>query len=299
MNAKEINRFAHVSLHISPKPMQIPECDIWVVMAIITPKQAEDWLDKFNPKNRKVRINRARQFAADMKSKRWYLTHQGIAFDVNGEMVSGQHRLLACIASGMRVHSLVFLNCPEQERRAIDQTYCRTVSDLAQLAHNDRVSSLVVATSRAMAYGWRGQRGRGFTHQEIYEFIERYREPLETVLQAVKKKVRGVTTAPVLAAVARAAVGHQKTSIRKFCELLVDGMATAKCDKPAIQLRNWLLENASQPRGGMEWRSRIYRRTESAVSAYLTGKGDAMVDAKSELFPLAGEKFGEVLKAKR
>lgn len=68
------------------------------VLTQITPYMASQMLEK-NEGNRKLNQTVVRIYAADMKAKKWRLTHQAIAIDEDGKIIDGQHRLYAIIAS--------------------------------------------------------------------------------------------------------------------------------------------------------------------------------------------------------
>lgn len=77
-------------------------------VAVVTPKLASDWLTKNNPNNRSISRAHVARLAADMKTGRWNLTHQGIAFDTDGVLVDGQHRLTAVVESEAAVEMAIF-----------------------------------------------------------------------------------------------------------------------------------------------------------------------------------------------
>ena len=77
----------------------------------VTPELAESWLagtDVCRP----VLNRHVEKFAAEMTAGRWRLTHQGIAFDTEGKLIDGRHRLLAVIRSGATVPMLVVVDEP-------------------------------------------------------------------------------------------------------------------------------------------------------------------------------------------
>lgn len=65
-----------------------------------------------NVGNRPMQNKRVNQYAADMLAGRWILTHQGIAFDCEGNLIDGQHRLQAVVRSGKAVYMVVAYNVP-------------------------------------------------------------------------------------------------------------------------------------------------------------------------------------------
>ena len=60
----------------------------------ITPEIAAKYLEK-NIHNRPIKPSAIRRYALQMKAKQWLISHQGIAFDTEGNLFDGQNRLLA------------------------------------------------------------------------------------------------------------------------------------------------------------------------------------------------------------
>lgn len=58
----------------------------------VTPEMAAKWLEG-NVLNRPLKQAHVDRLAREMAAGRWRLTHQGIAFDVSGCLIDGQHRL--------------------------------------------------------------------------------------------------------------------------------------------------------------------------------------------------------------
>lgn len=73
----------------------------------ISPCMAKKWLENAAVGNRRVDMRTVSRYANDMQSGHWELTHQGIAFDADGHLIDGQHRLRAIIQSGMDVEMQV------------------------------------------------------------------------------------------------------------------------------------------------------------------------------------------------
>jgi hypothetical protein len=60
----------------------------------VTPAIAKQWL-QMNRKNRPVRPSHVEKLRTSFERGEYVQTHQGVAFDVDGELVDGQHRLMA------------------------------------------------------------------------------------------------------------------------------------------------------------------------------------------------------------
>ena len=78
----------------------------------ITPSRAAGLLAA-NTTNRPLSRAVVRSFAEAMRRGDWVVTHQGIAFDVNGVLVDGQHRLAAIIEADLPVAVTVFTDVGE------------------------------------------------------------------------------------------------------------------------------------------------------------------------------------------
>lgn len=73
----------------------------------ISPKKAAEMLEA-NTSNRPLAKATVRWFAEAMRRGDWLVTHQGIAFDTNGALVDGQHRLAAIIEADLPIEMTVF-----------------------------------------------------------------------------------------------------------------------------------------------------------------------------------------------
>lgn len=73
----------------------------------VNPARAAEMLSA-NTSNRTLSRSTVRSFAQGMGRGEWLVTHQGIAFDTNGVLVDGQHRLAAVIEADVPVEMTVF-----------------------------------------------------------------------------------------------------------------------------------------------------------------------------------------------
>ena len=81
--------------------------DHQIKIVTITPERAAIMLES-NRHNRPVSQSRVAKYASDMKAGNWKFTHQGLAFDSEGHLIDGQHRLLAVINSGISLPWYIF-----------------------------------------------------------------------------------------------------------------------------------------------------------------------------------------------
>lgn len=80
-----------------------------IQLVTITPGMAEEML-KRNIANRKVNQANVNRIAADMATGNYRINGETIKISSNGEILDGQHRLLACIKSGVPFKSYIVYN---------------------------------------------------------------------------------------------------------------------------------------------------------------------------------------------
>lgn len=95
----------------------------------ITPDRARHYLTR-NRSNRPIKEVNVRKLKNDLISGNFKLTHQGIAFDWNGNLIDGQHRLMAIAEAGVATKMYVTYNCDPENFKLIDCGSARTSSDV-------------------------------------------------------------------------------------------------------------------------------------------------------------------------
>lgn len=86
-----------------------------------------------NKDNRPIRRGRVLFYIRVMKQGGWMLTHQGIAFCVDGRGLDLQHRLTAIAESGVTVDMMVTEGLPAEAFEAIDQHERRSIADALRM----------------------------------------------------------------------------------------------------------------------------------------------------------------------
>lgn len=110
----------------------------------ITPSRAEHYL-KRNKANRPVKPGNVLKLKNDLQQGNFKLTHQGIAFDWDGNLIDGQHRLLAIIESGVTVSMYVTYNCDPEIFKVIDSGSTRSANDVVKLLGASNYSTVTAA----------------------------------------------------------------------------------------------------------------------------------------------------------
>lgn len=118
----------------------------------ITPEIAREYLMKVDPtiKNRNVNKRYVDLYARDMQAGKWRLTHQGIAFDKDGYLRDGQHRLNAIIKANIPVTMMVSRGLSENSYVGMDTGLKRSASDVLALSEN-HFDNTVIRSSKIIA----------------------------------------------------------------------------------------------------------------------------------------------------
>ncbi|WP_129815099.1 hypothetical protein [Streptomyces albidoflavus] len=94
----------------------------------ITPDNAADFLSR-NSVNRRLDMGQVGNLARIIRRGEWKLTHQGIAFDENDQLLDGQHRLRAVIEANSAVEMYAFYGLPRDTFPVLDIGKRRSASD--------------------------------------------------------------------------------------------------------------------------------------------------------------------------
>ena len=260
----------------------------------ITPKLALAWLEA-NTHNRAIRQHKVDEYARDMGRGDWILTHQGIAFNCNGTLVDGQHRLWAVIESkktipmavshGLAVESQLVIDCPEVRRTAD----FLTLTDIWGV-----VPRLHGAVLKRMMQGASARGGR-LTHTEEAEAYGFHRQAIKFAVDCFSRRAPRLSSAAVFAVIARAYYSaFEKDDIRVFCEMLVTGKTTKRPrDASVIVLRDALIYGLH---GRALPSTEIYRKVQHALETFLENR---VITTRSrlgikphEIFTLPRERHG-------
>jgi hypothetical protein len=266
--------------------------DMYTVQTIVTPEIASKWLEG-NVRNRPIRQRRVEHYADQMKRGWWRLTHQGIAFASDGQLIDGQHRLWAIVEAGISVPMLVTYNLTKLALDAVDGGQPRDAATQSTLAHDSLgyISKDQIATLNVLRFG--ADMSGAPAHfivsaADVFEAFPAYADAIRFAHDALPNR-KLIATAPVRAVLARAFYSHDQSELRTFGAILHSGASGGEeRDGSVITLRNWLLDN----RGNSQTLKRVrYGKTERALMAYLNGEPPItrLFAATREMFPLPSE----------
>lgn len=250
------------------------------VVMLVTPETAADWLDNRNVKNRSKSSVTGRRYARLMEAKRWKCTHQGIAFDREGWLIDGQHRLMAIVATGIPVKLFVIPFVDGMD----DETF-----DVLDSGHRRQAAQLLSgpgANARAAAARYLGVADGSFVGPEYRIAQDIIATSVETadVLEVVKEwpelmawassvgtpnRNAHVPPGPHLAVLAQAERSEHRDRIESWLDGINSGVGLTAQD-PRLLVRNRFTKDR-KTWDSQAGRCSAYRLLVKAWNAHATG----------------------------
>lgn len=175
----------------------------------VTPELARKMLDQNQNNRAHIRWASVSAMAAEMKRGEWKLNHQPIAFDEDGLVLDGQHRLHAIERSGATIELIVCTGAPRDSFNTLDRGIKRSLADLTGI--NPRIAEALRIFCRCFYDD--PQTRNGYVSPARLTEINEIFGPDVRALQEFCPRWRGIfATAPVRAAAAMRAAEAGDTS---------------------------------------------------------------------------------------
>jgi hypothetical protein len=221
----------------------------------ITPVRAAEWLEA-NTTNRPLSRPVVRSFAEAMRRGDWLVTHQGVAFDVNGVLVDGQHRLAAIIEADQPVEMTVFTDVPEGTFDVLDTGKRRNAADVLAIEGEKNSIMLAAMVRTVWLYhnrpdlNWSGG-AAAVTNHQIVQTLEQHSKLRDFL--GVGEQIASATGMIKSAAGAASYLVEQATKrsdLTGWYDGIIEGDGLTKGD-PRLQFRramfNMTRRHAGQP----------------------------------------------------
>lgn len=296
--------------------------DIHSQWMVVSPDMAREWLAAADQRqtatsrnNRNRSVHTVSAYARDMAHHHWVTTHQGIAFDVSGILIDGQHRLAAIVESGVPQIMLVTFDLPPEAKLAIDRGRIRALADQLQIYGDADATHHAVATCHALNVlrGWT-RRDKLSTH-EVAAALDLYRESITRAerLTTHKEKLGPRAYRAALAGAIQANLNDADAQrrIESFAKVVREGIfvPTDWSSNPglantALALRRILTGEAKRSAldGGLmttrEREGMIFASTERAIAAFLNDVALQQIRANAgqdTVFPMPPPDFASLL----
>lgn len=213
-----------------------------IALETITPKRAQEWLDRHNQGNRPLNRRHVSMLASDMGRKQWRLTHEPIAFEVGGRLIDGQHRLSAIVQSGLSQKMYVARDVAEGSQLFIDNGRKRSLADAAafdgELGITRKTESILRAAVDPM-------QACNKTRLDLLGLYREHKDAVDFVVGAFKGCPGAVQAASVMAVMVRAYYGGEYAQARlvDMGKAMREGVCRSAGDKAAACLRDHCLFN--------------------------------------------------------
>jgi hypothetical protein len=240
----------------------------------ITSQVAKKYLAT-NTHNRNLSGSRVDTYATDMLVDKWHLTHQGLAFDTEGVLMDGQHRLNAVILAQeiagdekkISIPMLVTWGVKREAMISIDGMLVRKVGDQLHLFDNLENGRKYESGSRVILYLERREYGGKLSVDMARDIVRRHKQGLEWSIGTCTRNP--VARAPVFGALAYA-YPTDPERVNAFTLMLRDGTGEGwNKGHPAHTLREYLIRTDV---GNHRDRNILTVVTLRALMAYLKGQ---------------------------
>lgn len=256
---------------------------------LITPHKAQEYLR--NNHNRPLSKRIVHGYAQQMRRGEWVLTHQGLAFSADGQLLDGQHRLSAIIASGCSVSMLVSRHVPDVAQLSMDIGAKRTVTDAAKLVYGIELHKTAAAVVRGIVEFTCG--ATCLSHQQVISLHELFQDAVDWVLDVTKGNHKGIGCASVRSALAIAyCYEHDLDRLWKFTVILNGhDVPYGDVDMAAIKLREMTLTVTQ--RSGVN-RKALHMHAQRCIQAFCSYQAVKVMRATRHVYawPLEGNVRG-------
>ena len=255
----------------------------------MTPLWAREILE-FNSINRPISQQKVNEYANDMENNKFFYTGDSIKISVNGNLLDGQHRLLAIIKSGKAVEMEYIEGLKEEIFRYLDIGKPRSLHDGLSILGYSNASHIAAITKKVMSWDLCDDKENfriyGPNMKFKLEQIEDYLMDNENEIMYFHGLARntlifkkcGSPTAFVAALVV-CAKGNRQNAVRFFHELN-SGSFNAK--EPTFLLKEKLIwRNYANDRGA-ERDSELFALVIKAFNYFVTGRKVKMLKWREE-----------------
>jgi len=208
----------------------------------VTPELATEWLAK-NKTNRRINELHLRFLVEEIVSGRWKCNGDAIRFDDAGNLLDGQHRLMAITRTGKPLEFVVVTGLDHNSFATMDVGKKRSWSDALSVLGED--NPILLASSAAACLKYLNNKihwATRFSNQEIINFIEENPSLRSFVLEMSNKRA---FLSPAIAVACKFLFSQKdKGAANIFFDKLYSGANLEETD-PVYILRERLLENYS------------------------------------------------------
>lgn len=239
----------------------------------VTKDMAVKWLEK-NGQNRGIRRSKVEEYKRALVGGYFGCSPQGIAFDTDGILIDGQHRLTAIAETGIGAWMWVGENFPSESRLLIDIGGRNFPDSLKIVGHSEmpRQEAAMIAIIRYVVDGYKGKAVSTEGMQHRY----RYRKGLDF---ACSQRInRRLWNAAVAAAFAYAYPSSPE-KVAEFVEQYRAGSFPNPKD-PLLRLRDFVSKSAAM--NTHDKRAEVFSKALAAIYLKMRNEKRSRIYAKDD-----------------
>lgn len=226
---------------------QIKNTDCTCFACMVTPELAQKLLEINIPNNRRIRRDRVKSMASDIKSGRFPLSPNPICIGTDGQLMDGQNRLSAIVMADTPAPLYVMVGV--QPDAVIDRGLVRSAGDslyMRGVINKSMAQNNVIATATRYIIIRDNSRARSnMTDSRLADFLTQYGEQ---AVNAVRISALGGSGAVAKKAAVQAAImaalmnGVSEETLECFTKIVNTGYYDSDKQTAAILLRNYILK---------------------------------------------------------
>jgi hypothetical protein len=253
----------------------------------VSPALADKWLSA-QVRNRDLREERVEHLCHVIERGEWELTNDAIAFDAEGQLLNGQHRLTAIVVMQETLPLVVLRNLPPKVQDVMDTGLQRKTADALRMRGEKNTFALAAGLRWEHRLRWLVEeaedRGTDAVHHrqdrastvQLLRIFDEDPDGFREFTSDSQQFGRNVGMRNGLGiAIRRRLYALSAEDYADFAEKLLTGAHMAKND-PILQLRNVLInQSSSRGRRGASSRMPDYREAAVIIKAWnLYREGD-------------------------
>lgn len=232
---------------------------IKTAIKMVTPAQAQAWLDDPRAINPRGRTNKSRitSYANQILNDEWEMNGATISFDSDGVLRDGFHRLRGVVQANKSAKFLVVTGVQPKAVKVIDSGLPRSMADvLASSMEVSGYAAQMAATSKSVIAWERdiihsnSAISTGVSRSEVVNFALENTDALLNAIQMggiVRDAIGGSLTAWSAFFFRVAGEGYDQELVKQFFTGITTG-ANLKVGDPRLALRNWFVTAQAQRR---------------------------------------------------
>ena len=268
----------------------------------VTPAMASKFLEA-GKYTRKIKARIVEKYTSLMLRGKWMLNGEPLIFDVDGDMVEGNHRCKACLASNKPFETFAVIGISHEAAATINNGKSKTPGEHISAMDGTKVEpSHTQVVTRMMGVD-RITVGTktvpthltpGFLDAaDIKQFGDDWADGIDFACDRFRGNRTGLSNASMKAAVAKAFYHTRKypggrERLEEFCSLIETGETNGAKDRAGLVLREHLISGRDQH--SHDEGIRIFLKTCYCLDKFMEGESiDRVRLAERDLFPLSQE----------